>query len=128
MALTRKFLKKFLKLARKPIFFIPTAIVIVLIVIIAARSGGKTEYSFVVAKRGDLVQEVSVTGRVKASEDVDLTFERTGTVAQIYKDVGDSVNAGDSIVSLRSSDILALLNQAQAQAAGYRPAQGKVCP
>ena len=117
MALTRKFLKKFLKLARKPIFFIPTAIVIVLIVIIAARSGGKTEYSFVVAKRGDLVQEVSVTGRVKASEDVDLTFERTGTVAQIYKDVGDSINAGDSIVSLRSSDILALLNQAQAQVA-----------
>jgi HlyD family secretion protein len=117
MAFTKKFFKKFFKLARRPIFFIPATIVVILIVIISAKSGNKTDYSFVVAERGDLVQEVSVTGRVKASEDVDLAFERAGTVAQIYKDIGDSVGVGDSIVSLRNSDILALLNQAQAQAA-----------
>ena len=107
-------------IVKKPIFIIGAFIAVAVLIIIIATSGGKDEYKFVVAERGDLVQEVSVTGRVKASTNVDLAFERAGTVAQIYKNIGDTVGVGDPIVSLRNNDLLALLNQAEAQAAAER--------
>ena len=46
-------------------------------------------YDFAVAEKGDIVQEVSVTGRVNPAEDVDLAFEKAGKVAGIYAGVGD---------------------------------------
>ncbi len=71
-------------------------------------------YNFVVAERGKIVHEVSVTGRVKAAEEVDLSFEKSGKAAGIYVDVGDKVAVGQILIELDSADLVAQLRQAEA--------------
>jgi RND family efflux transporter MFP subunit len=66
------------------------------------------------AMRGELVQEVSVTGSVKPAEKVSLGFEISGKVAEIFADIGDRVEVGDKLISLSSNDLAAQLRQAQA--------------
>src|SRR3989338_6343455 len=66
----------------------------------------------VLARRGDLIQEVSVTGRVKPARAVDLAFEKSGKVLRVYSEVGDRIRTGDLIVSLESGDLLADLKGA----------------
>lgn len=105
---------------KKPLFIVGVVVVIIIVIVVVARSGGESEYEFVIAERHDLIQEVSVTGRVKAAESVELAFGRTGTVAQVLADVGDIVTAGQALITLRNGDITALLNQAEVQADGER--------
>ena len=72
------------------------------------------EYDYIVAERGDLIQEVSVTGRVKAAESADLAFETSGRIAEIFVKIGEDVEAGQELISLNNEDIKALKRQAQA--------------
>jgi len=71
-------------------------------------------YEFIIAKKSNIIQEVSVTGRVNAAESVDLAFEVGGKAEKIYVGVGDKVKAGDLLISLNSNDLKAQLLQAQA--------------
>jgi len=74
----------------------------------------KNNYEFAVAKKANLVQEVSVTGRVKPSTDVSLAFEKTGKITFTSLDIGDRVFAGDTLARIDSSDTEAQLDQAEA--------------
>ncbi len=65
-------------------------------------------------KRGNVFQEVSVTGSVKPSEDVDLAFENGGKVSKIYVGVGDIVVSGQALVQLDDSEVYASLAGAKA--------------
>jgi RND family efflux transporter MFP subunit len=65
--------------------------------------------------RGDLTQEVEVTGKVRPSQERDLAFQRSGVVDSVLKNVGDTVFAGDRIAKLDTSELSAQLLQAQAQ-------------
>ena len=47
-----------------------------------------------VAKRMDIRQEVSVTGRVEPIESVDLSFEKSGRVRRVLVGVGERVSPG----------------------------------
>jgi HlyD family secretion protein len=97
--------------------------IILLVVVMAIIAAGyfyftgskKPTYEFSVAKRADIVQEVSVTGRVKPAEAVDLAFEKAGKVANIYVKVSDKVIAGQLLVNLDNADIAAQLTQAEAE-------------
>ena len=93
-------------------------IVFILLVVIVATtvfSGGSNGlFETAVVERGNVVQVVSITGRVKAAESADLAFEKTGTVARILVDIGDSVYRGETLVTLSNADISAQLAQAQA--------------
>jgi HlyD family secretion protein len=81
-------------------------------------TGGKeTAYNFASVKRADLVQEVSVTGTVKPAQEVDLAFERSGKVSEIYVKVGESVVAGEILAVLDNSELSAKLAQARASLA-----------
>jgi HlyD family secretion protein len=71
-------------------------------------------YDFIIAKKSNVMQEVSVTGRVKAAESVDLAFQTGGKTEKIYAEVGDKVKTGDLLISLNSDDLKAQLRQAQA--------------
>ncbi|MBN2096325.1 efflux RND transporter periplasmic adaptor subunit [Candidatus Peregrinibacteria bacterium] len=71
-------------------------------------------YETIAAERGELVQEVSVTGRVKAVESADLAFETSGRVAEIFVEIGEDVEAGQALISLNNADLEALKRQAQA--------------
>ncbi len=104
-----------MKLFKNPLF------VIFIIVIILATGGWlifghskKSAYNFVIAKRGDLVQEVSATGKVKPVQSVDLAFEKSGKVKRVYVDVGDRAGAGILLVELDGSELAAQLLSAEA--------------
>lgn len=96
--------------------------VIIGAIVIVALIGGYTYLSstrkpvndFVVAKRGTVVQEVSVTGNTKPVQDVDLAFEKAGKVAWVNIAVGDRAVAGQTLVVLDQAELSAGLLQAQA--------------
>jgi multidrug efflux pump subunit AcrA (membrane-fusion protein) len=102
-------------------FFSKKRIVIIIVIIILVGGGyllfgrKKTaEQNYAIVRRGDLQQEVSVTGHVKPAKSADLAFERGGKVARVYVKIGDNVRAGQILVSLENSDISAQLLQAEA--------------
>jgi RND family efflux transporter MFP subunit len=71
-------------------------------------------YDFATAEKRDLVQEVSVAGRVKPAESINLAFEKSGRVSHVYADVGDKVGAGEKLVALENAELSAQLLQAEA--------------
>ncbi len=99
----------------------PLNIILILVVIFAVsgyyfyqRGNQKSPYEFTTVARGNVVQEVSVTGRVKSAESVDLAFEKSGKVAAINAAVGDKVTTDQILASLNNADAQAQLAQAQA--------------
>ena len=71
-------------------------------------------YQFDFVKRGDIIQEVDVTGRVKPADEVDLAFEAAGRVVSIAKEVGERVQQGDELARLDASGLYFELKEAQA--------------
>jgi len=66
------------------------------------------------ATRGEIIQEVSVTGNVKPAQSVDLAFETSGKISGVYADVGDRVRTGQTLAQLDISELSAQLNKALA--------------
>jgi len=97
----------------KTLIITSTSIVIVVLFFIFV-GGGNGKEEIVTVKKGDLIKTVRVSGKVIANQSVDLAFEVGGTVAYVYKDVGDSVNTGDIIVSLDKASVQANLLKARA--------------
>ena len=77
-------------------------------------SGKKTSPEFVVAKKGDIVQEVSVTGNVKPVKNVGLAFEKSGKISSVLANVGNYVYSGDVLVREDSSELSSQLEKANA--------------
>lgn len=106
-----------LKLKLKLKIIIASAAVIVVVGVAGAvylagmRESG---IDFAVAEKTDLVQEVSVTGRVAAVESVELSFEASGKIALVSAGVGDKVSRGQILARLENADILAELAQNEA--------------
>jgi HlyD family secretion protein len=67
-----------------------------------------------VAERRDIIQEVSVTGRVKPAESVDLAFEESGEVISAPVSVGDFVSKGKILAQLKNGENNAELARAEA--------------
>ena len=74
--------------------------------------GAGTE--IVTASSGDLVQEVSVTGKVKPAQSVELGFDRSGRISGVFSQVGERVFAGKTLVTLYNADLVAQLREAEA--------------
>lgn len=104
------------KTKNKRTILIVSAIVVVLAVAgyFLFRGEKGPTFETVAVERGDVTQEVSVTGTVKPAEDVYLSFENGGKVSRIYADVGDKVRVGDILIQLDNSEINAQLAGAQA--------------
>ena len=100
----------------KKIFIIGGSVIIALVVGGYFYFGRETapEYEYTAVKRGDLIQEVSVTGKVKPAEDVDLAFEKSGKVARVFVKVGDAVKSDQTLAELDNSDARAQVAQAEA--------------
>lgn len=104
---------------KKKLYIIPTilGLIFILWIAYAVTKEDVVNIKSMQAVKADLVQEVSVTGSVEPAESVNLSFEITGKVNEIYADIGDRVEAGQKLISLGSADIQAQLNQAYAGAA-----------
>lgn len=74
-------------------------------------------YEFTTVERRDIRQEVSVTGRVKPSSEVNLAFEQGGRVSHVYIKVGVVVQAGALLAELENGDIVAKIEEAKARLA-----------
>ncbi len=97
-------------------FLISLIVLLIVAVILLVRFFQTKEpsYNFVVAQKGDLVQQVSVIGRVEPAKSVDLAFEKSGRVAKVEVRIGDQVNSGQTLITLDSEDLAAQLAQYQA--------------
>lgn len=76
-------------------------------------NGLKNAERFTVTER-DLVQEVTVTGQVKASQTASLGFEKNGKIGEILVKEGQAVEQGQELVKLENGDLYAQLLEAQA--------------
>lgn len=107
-----------LKISRKNLLI--GGIAVLLIIIIGAvvfKSKNKSGYDFITAGKGTLVQEVSVSGRLKPRQGLDMGFETIGRVSRILKKIGDQVFIGERIIELDASQLYSQLNQAEANLA-----------
>ncbi|OGF73332.1 hypothetical protein A2W57_02965 [Candidatus Giovannonibacteria bacterium RIFCSPHIGHO2_02_43_16] len=90
----------------------------VLVIILASwyyfGSSGKTQIETVTVAKGELVQEVSVTGKVKPSESVNLGFDRGGRITRVPAKVGDRVLPGQKLVEIYNADLISELQEAEA--------------
>ncbi len=102
-------------LLNKKIGIITTLVLVVIIISgLSLTSEKELPYDFVLANRGSVVQEVSVTGRVNPLESVSLSFGASGEVADIRVDVGESVSVGDVLVLLKNTKLSAERAEASA--------------
>lgn len=100
---------------RRPIVIVPTIIVVagIGVYFLFIKKSASLPEAFI-AKRGTIMQEVSVTGKTKAAKSVDLAFEKIGKIAAVNVQVGDKVVRGQTLVVQANGDIAAQLEEAKA--------------
>jgi HlyD family secretion protein len=119
-------MEKFKKHQNKII--ITVAIVVVAGALIWGRfgySGGQSKlpYAFAKVTQGNFVRQINLNGTVKAAQDIQLSFARSGKVGKINVKAGDKVKAGQVIAELDKSDISA---DYLAALAGWQSAQANL--
>jgi RND family efflux transporter MFP subunit len=106
------------------------ALIIVFVVVVALfigfNAGGNGDKETSVVSRGELVRNVELAGKVVPVKEADLSFEVGGTVARVYKEVGESVVAGETVVSLDIAATQADLMKAEADLAAARAELAKL--
>lgn len=107
-------LESFLTVLKKKRVYIPL-IVIVLLVIYTSRGGSGSDMERITVQPETFVQEVAVTGKVVAAENVDMAFETAGRVAEIKVDIGNQVKKGDTLAVLSNGDAWGAVLQRQAR-------------
>lgn len=90
-----------------------------------SRSSNTEEQNTTTVKRGDVIQEVSVTGRIEPTTSVKLGFEKSGRIQQVYARTNQKVSQGALLAELESSSAQASLLEYEARLAelkrGARP-------
>lgn len=96
----------------------------ILIIIIAVLSGTgiyygffrkeKVTFSLAEVVRGDIVQEVSETGKVVKGEETTLSFKTSGRIEKIYVKVGNEVKSGDILAELDTENLEIQVQEAKA--------------
>jgi len=107
------------KLLKSKIFLgvvLVTVLVTVISVYIASRRGNSTTSIQVI--RGTIVQDVTVTGKTKSAQDVDLAFERSGRITRVAAAIGERVMIGQMLAAIDQSSLSAELQQNQASVQG----------
>ncbi len=73
----------------------------------------KVEYTTQKAEKGTLAQTVSVTGKLVAKEQADLSFKISGRIEAMYVDIGDKVEKGQKIAVIDKGTLDEQLTEAQ---------------
>ena len=75
---------------------------------------GQPEYILEKVSYGTVIKEVSETGAVKISEEVNLSFRNSGRIDKIYVKVGDKVESGQELAKLDTKQLYIELTEDQA--------------
>lgn len=78
------------------------------------RAAAMMNFQTAPAERGELVATVGATGVVRSRQAVQLTWKTSGTVAQVFVQVGDKVKAGDRLAELEQTSLPQTIILAQA--------------
>jgi HlyD family secretion protein len=105
-----KRLIEFLK--RRYLIFLAILVVIIL-AFIFLKNGNQPPHDFIIVERRDVVQGVSVTGRVEPAEEVDLSFNTSGKIKDISFEIGDEVKKDSILARLDAVDALLELEKAR---------------
>ncbi len=107
------------KLLKSKIFLgvVSAAIIIIVGFLYIAGKGGNSTTSIQVI-RGTIVQDVTVTGKTKSTQDVNLAFERSGRIIRVSSSIGDRVVTGQILAVIDQSGLAAELLQNQASVQG----------
>ncbi len=106
-----------MKISKRTIIIISAIVLIGIIVWLYFIFGTKAPATLtsVEVKSANITESVNLSGQVKASQGVDLSFESQGKVVANYVKVGDKIYAGQALVAIDSSILRSQLKQAQAQ-------------
>ncbi len=88
-----------------------------------ATSEKELAYAIEKAERGEIKQTVSVTGTVVPAKQIDLEFEKSGKLQNLYVQVSQQVEAGQKLAALGASDLYA---QLEARKAALAMAEAKL--
>jgi len=102
------------ELIKRPIIVITGAIILLIIGLFFFKGNKESEYNLARVEKGSIREEVSVTGKIEAIEDIDLSFRATGNVSQVLIETGSEVIKGQVLASLENNDLWAQLRQVQA--------------
>ncbi len=90
--------------------------ILVLLVVSAAGvalSAPRLPANAVAVRRGDISASVSASGKIRAKKSAKLSLQQGGYVTSISKTEGDTVKAGDIIMSLKTDDATRRVKQAE---------------
>lgn len=98
----------------KKLWAVVAGIAVIFTIWLLSSSGDQSKIETTAVKRIDLSDSISVTGRIKPSEQVSLAFEKSGRISYIYARIGDKVDMGFRLASLENADLLAKVDEAEA--------------
>ncbi|OGF77165.1 hypothetical protein A3H04_01510 [Candidatus Giovannonibacteria bacterium RIFCSPLOWO2_12_FULL_43_11c] len=105
----------FRKLLTRPyVFYLIGVFIVIFGVWYYFRSSGKIEIETITVARAELVQEVSVTGKVKPAQSVNLGFDKGGRITRVLAKVGDRVLSGQTLVEIYNADLVSQLRETEA--------------
>ena len=102
------------KLKSKAVIVTIIVIVVVFTIYKVFLGSNGIEYITEKAKMGSVSKEVSETGMVKVSEQVDLSFKYSGRLDKVSVEVGDQVESNQALASLDTDQLYIELSEAQA--------------
>ena len=74
-----------------------------------------TEVEFTKAKKADIIERVSASGKIQPEIEVKLSPDVSGEIVGLYVNEGDSVRAGQLFLKIRPDNYESLLSRAEAQ-------------
>jgi HlyD family secretion protein len=86
------------------------AIFVYLLVTLFGNGGSSDVFTYTVQPR-EFVQKVSLTGKVIAAKNVDMSFEASSRVEKVNVKVGDIVKKGTVLASLANGDFVSAVNK-----------------
>ena len=94
---------------------------IILVLVIGVYFGffrnSKAPAELITVTKGSITEVVSITGNTTPTQSVSLGFQNSGTIAYVYRNLGDKVSAGEVVAKLNMANLSASLQQAQANVA-----------
>jgi macrolide-specific efflux system membrane fusion protein len=104
---------------RRPWYLYLLAGVVVLLVVLAVAeigpptSSARTSTQIVTAEKGIVQSTVTGSGNVEAGTDLDVNFQTSGSLSNVYVHVGQHVDKGKLLATLNSSSAQLTLDQAE---------------
>lgn len=95
-------------------------LVVLALVIFSSTREKILQYDTTIVSTQNIVQQVSVTGKVKSAESVNLAFEQSGKVTAVKVKVGDYVTKDTILANVSSADTGANLRRSSAGVASAR--------